>query len=586
MTPRSLIFVVLAGCSGNASTSDADAGSGDADAMIVEPPPSCPADNMGPGAAPNGTIPGTLTFPHPTIHNATILWDVSGDENANGVVTVRYRKRGATSWLRAMPLRRAPAGTIGSYSWTDRQSGSLFDLEAATDYEVELFLLDSDGGCELRTGTFATRPIPVPMQGAPIKSATPATLATVLQGAVAGDIIELGTGTYAGFTMGTSGTANAPIVIRARSGETATVNGEVVVSSRQHVHVSGLTVNGRIRANASIGIAITRNVVNATGSTGNGIEANVMAEDSYIADNIVTGTTTWAESSLGVNGNNLGDGISVSGPGHAVEHNRVSGFRDCLSTLETSAGDAPLFSIDFVENDVDNCGDDGIEADYCRHNCRMIRNRITNAFMMATSQPGYGGPTYFIRNVGYNVILSAFKLHNGTVGDVILHNTVVKSGNAFSVNASVVFSRQYVRNNVFIGGPGGTYNGYSNGNGQVIYLPYADPSGNYDYDGLGSTSGTFSGQLGGDTFASLSELTAKTSEKHAVHIDLGIFAATVAYPANPFPAKSVADLRLANGCGACDVAEPIPNVNDGFAGSAPDLGAFEVGAPLPAYGPR
>jgi hypothetical protein len=30
----------------------------------------------------------------------------------------------------------------------------------------------------------------------------------------------------------------------------------------------------------------------------------------------------------------------------------------------------------------------------------------------------------------------------------------------------------------------------------------------------------------------------------------------------------------------------IPNVNDGFAGSAPDLGALEVGQPLPIYGPR
>jgi hypothetical protein len=30
----------------------------------------------------------------------------------------------------------------------------------------------------------------------------------------------------------------------------------------------------------------------------------------------------------------------------------------------------------------------------------------------------------------------------------------------------------------------------------------------------------------------------------------------------------------------------IPNVNDGFTGKAPDLGALEAGQPLPQYGPR
>ena len=30
----------------------------------------------------------------------------------------------------------------------------------------------------------------------------------------------------------------------------------------------------------------------------------------------------------------------------------------------------------------------------------------------------------------------------------------------------------------------------------------------------------------------------------------------------------------------------LPNINDGFTGNAPDLGALEVGQPLPHYGPR
>jgi len=46
------------------------------------------------------------------------------------------------------------------------------------------------------------------------------------------------------------------------------------------------------------------------------------------------------------------------------------------------------------------------------------------------------------------------------------------------------------------------------------------------------------------------------------------------------------DFRLKPGSAAVDKGEAIPNVTDGFAGQAPDLGALEVGQPLPIYGPR
>jgi hypothetical protein len=35
-----------------------------------------------------------------------------------------------------------------------------------------------------------------------------------------------------------------------------------------------------------------------------------------------------------------------------------------------------------------------------------------------------------------------------------------------------------------------------------------------------------------------------------------------------------------------DAGEVIPNINDGFRGTAPDLGAYEAGEELPHYGPR
>lgn len=580
---------LLVACGGDDASSNPDGstpadGGSSQDGTTTDgsaPPPSgCPSGSSGPGQAPLGTIPGALSFPSPTIHAAAIEWLVTGDDDTDGVVTVRYRKQGDAAWKAGLPLKRVPAGSYQTFSWKNKHAGSLFDLEAATTYDVELFLLDPDGGCELRTQTVTTRAVPAPMQGAPVKPATPGTLAQVVNGAQPGDVIDLGAGTYSAFSMSKDGAAGKPIVLRGTNG--VTFAGDVSFIGRKYVHLTGVTVNGRVRINGTTEVAITKNTIK---TTTDGIDAATRSENDYIADNVITGATTWATGSLGVNGANVGEGIVVTGPGHVIEHNKVTGFRDCLSLYEDSEA-IDQYSIDFVENDAQICADDGLEADFCAHDCRIVRNRFTNVFMAMSSQPGLGGPTYFIRNVAFNVVLSPFKLQRGSVGDVLLHNTIVKNGDAFAIYDDVVFSRQLSRNNLFLGGPGGTYNGYANGPGRVMDLISADATGDYDYDGFGSTAAQFYGRIGGTSFTGLPEMKTKTTEKHAVQVDLGVFAVAPSYPANPFPALLVPDLRPKAGGPAVDVGVVLPNVNDGFAGAAPDLGAYEVGAPIPGYGPR
>ena len=46
------------------------------------------------------------------------------------------------------------------------------------------------------------------------------------------------------------------------------------------------------------------------------------------------------------------------------------------------------------------------------------------------------------------------------------------------------------------------------------------------------------------------------------------------------------DFRLKPDSAAVDRGVALPNVNDGFGGKAPDLGALEVGQAPPHYGPR
>ena len=46
------------------------------------------------------------------------------------------------------------------------------------------------------------------------------------------------------------------------------------------------------------------------------------------------------------------------------------------------------------------------------------------------------------------------------------------------------------------------------------------------------------------------------------------------------------DFRLKPGSAAIDRGVLLPTINDDFTGRAPDLGAIELGKPVPHYGPR
>lgn len=538
-------------------------------------------------SAADATSPGVPVAPTPTTCGIGVEWPFSGDDDGDGRVALRYRPAGG-AWRTGMPLFRIPAGTAAGRSWSSRHAGSLFDLAPATTYEIELTLADPDGGGALRTLTATTRALPAPAAGAVVRPATPASFAGVLAAARAGDIVELAAGTYPGFTLATDGEPGRPLVVRAAAGAAAVIDGSIELIGRRHVQLGGLTVNGRIRLNASRAVAITCCTVNARADrgAGDGIVSFLSSQDAYIADNTVLGTTMWSEAALGVSGANLGEGICLTGPGHVIRNNHVRGFRDGISLMEYAEA-VDQHDIDIVENEVAQCADDGIEADFAAGNVRVLRNRLTDCFMGISSQPGLGGPLYLVRNALYNVVFEAFKLHNGSHGDVLLHNTVVKQGDALSVFAGAPITRLYSRNNLVIGGPGRTWGGYDTGSGRVMWLEDLVAAGaDLDYDGFGSTAATFTARFAGVTATSLADLRRRTTEAHAQAVDLGVFAAAVAVPAAPMSVSAAADLRPRPGGAAVDRGVAIPGINDGFGGTAPDLGAYEAGTPLPPYGPR
>jgi hypothetical protein len=544
-----------------------------------------------PSAAENATLPGVVSTPYPTITNLAVKWLIAGDDNLNGVVTVEYRPAGEAQWRQGMPLRRIPAdisiATDPIFSWPNQHSGSIFDLRPDTEYEIKLTLRDPDGGSTERTVQARTRAVPRPFQGGTVKSVTPATFYNAASTALPGDILQLAPGNYGTFYFGRSGETGKYITIRAALAGTpdSVVFSRFSLASCKHVILEGVTVNGKVDLLGAEDVAVRRCTVNAEF----GIQANrdPGATNCYIADNVVSFTYPWAADKMAVDGGFIGEGIQITGPGNVICYNRVKSFTDCISLME-DRGVANQYCIDIYNNDISVGLDDAIEADFSQGNCRVMRNRITNSFMALSSQPSLGGPTYFIRNVIYNIIDCPFKLARYSKGDVVLHNTVMKVGDGFRVIHNP--SRAYFRNNLFLGGSGGGNFGkggaYTSGDGRAIEFPNADATSDLDYDGVGTYETLFIAKIDGIKTYNIQDLRAQTTEKHAVLTDLNTFAVGTVYPSPPIPERQPSNLTIRPGSVAEDAGLAIPNINDNYTGAAPDLGASELGRPLAHYGPR
>jgi len=267
--------------------------------------------------------------------------------------------------------------------------------------------------------------------------------------------------------------------------------------------------------------------------------------------------------------------VQISGTGNVVCYNRISRFGDGIDTFPGY----PCAAIDFYGNDISECTDDGVEMDYSEHNTRCFDNRFTNVFQGISVQPVHGGPVYIFRNALYNVGMETFKLHNGPSGAIFYHNTSVKAGMPLILQTREAASNCVSRNNLFIGSAA-SY-AYEN------TAPMRDCD--FDYDGFGGQWKLFL-KWNGVRYATMEEVRKSAPVyRHVVHVDpAGLFQSGIKPPADvarQFPVESN-DLRLTRQNAAIDAGVVLRNVNDGFAGAAPDLGAYEQGRPLPHYGPR
>ena len=307
-------------------------------------------------------------------------------------------------------------------------------------------------------------------------------------------------------------------------------------------------------------------------------------------------------------------GIKLYGQGHVVMHNYVANFHDAIDVSTYGepdgtpdiagtavSGPSELYdrmasSIDFYRNDIYNMGDNCIEGDGGAHNIRIFENRCFNtAAATLSAQPIFGGPIYFYRNLVYNAPSGGpLKFADTPAGVYVYQNTFV--GGDTSPGGPV--ANAHLRNNLFLGTGSerpvfqldtttnyttSDYNGFDVNTGAANFAWNSPPDGTAaDYD--------YTHKLTARRFRTLKDYAAATGQdRHSVTVDYKVFV-NVVRPDRSDPQRLYnpedMDFRLRARSPAIDAGMVLPTINDGYSGKAPDLGAYELGQPVPDYGPR
>jgi hypothetical protein len=441
------------------------------------------------------------------------------------------------------------------------------------------------------------------------------------------------------------GTAERPIVIKAAGDGPAVFDGNgnfalFDVKAADYTYFEGLTFR-----NTDIAIwSGTQFIAGSKGLTvkkcrfedvGAGIFTNYSGSSNYyIADNWFIGRDDpnhvigWATPQMwskfaGVDGQKFPPvmasyvAVKVYGPGHVVAYNYVANFHDGID-VETygnpdgsAAVDGPKYpardywdkrpvAIDFYNNYMTNFHDNPFETDGSLHNVRVLRNMMINSASHAfCNQPVIGGPAYWIGNIAYHLPGGSTRLTNGSAGVLFYHNTIL------SETAAQGTANTHWRNNLLLGEnsapaifsvttftryTSSDYNGFRPNPGAEFAFQWSAPKAGAlsDYTGPDHRA-----DLDTARFASLEEYRKGTGQdQHSILVDYDVFVRVPMLDAQDgrtvqkvYKAEDF-DFSLRAGAAAIDRGLPLPNVNDGFAGSAPDLGALEHGRPAPHYGPR
>ena len=440
-----------------------------------------------------------------------------------------------------------------------------------------------------------------------------------------GDIIEVHAGLYkadrfkytnpegvpfdGAYVLTAKGTAEKPIVIRSAGDGEVIFDGDDcyrlfdVMGTAHHIF-DGITIR-------NTGIAFYAGIKHIAGATdltvrncrmenvGMGITTEYAgSKNFYIADNVLIGKDDRYRLIAWNSNRNPAEhygetaiysytAIRVYGPGHVIAHNAIAFFHDAivLSTYGAPEKEQELkaVSVDIYNNDIHMMIDNFIEADGGVHNIRIMRNRGINvASCPLSAQPVYGGPAYFIRNIAYHSPGGCtLKFSENVPGLFVYHNTFISEN-----IEKGIYTNSSLFNNLWLGTdlPGRP----------IAVFPRAANT-QSDYNGFRPNRGNDNQYVwisakGTKSFSTLAAYNRESGyEAHSMELDYDVFEHLEAPSfTNPYQVYHAIDLdfKLRPDGKAVDAGLRINNVNDDFAGAAPDLGALESGKPEPVYGPR
>lgn len=541
--------------------------------------------------AANRTTIGTLKLT-PTFESIGVQCDFSDDDNENMTASLQYRITGTGTWIDAHTPwvdRRDQAYDSG---WKPNPlentvRGSIFYLDRNTSYDVRLNFTDLDGftGSDTISEIVTTWSHDQPTYGGDIITVCPSGCDfTTIQASIndsatgPGDIIQVKSGTYSGFTISKNGTLGAYIKIEAfNSGNMPTIN-SLITMQGNYVELSYLDVTADITLSSTAQYNIIRNCTIDDTNSSHGTYARIFLNTDVtgllIEDNTITGMASGTpndEHETAIYMKNIwGDptknppNTSAMAGGVVVRNNTITAVWDGVGTEANTQFSSGFRNTDIYGNDVSNCSDDCLETEGAEINVRVWGNYLHNSSTDAIGVAGVVlGPQYNFNNIFYDVDDYAIK-HGYSDGKTYFYFNTFWSVRQGSADTNSPRAGNFTwKNNIY----------------KTIYYIYENYSGAgwvTDYNNWDST-GSQSSKWGGTTRSTLAALQSaeSTQEINTIRVD-----SKLVNPPTDFSLQSDSTL--------IDAGTSITGITKDYVGnprtfgSAPDIGAHEyTGRPNP-----
>jgi len=500
----------------------------------------------------------------PTYEAAGLYWSNAGANSQTGC-EVKFRKQGDANWSQGLAM------------WFDSRNGecrgSLVGLTNGTTYEAQLNL---PGQPVAKAVTFATWANSKPVASTVKVASGSATLNITQGGSASGYVVYDGTGSTLDAANGQQYniTVNAPyVIIRGFTLKGAQIDAIRISPTVSDVIIEDNDISGWGRTrdgtwgtdmdSAVRAVCKSEELVRVT------VQRNKMHDPRYSAN-------SWSD---GHPAGPQGITFSYCGGNHVLRWNEITGgskhLNDGMGGEDNfSTTGFPNRDSDIYGNSIQNTWDDAIESEGGNANVRIWGNYLNNTATGVATTATAIGPVYIFRNV-----FNRNKFFEKTACDGDDRQPFFKSGS----DSSLGDGRRYIFHNTMLQA---TQSGCSNGLG-----------------GGAGIGGTGSSQLINNTFSmnNIYHLWKPNSAFYQVGSGnlfqndmfngnagatiVGGLNATPAYAAgNGWSSEANGAYALAAGTPGYDAAVRIPNFNDSFVGSAPDVGAAEAGAGAMKFG--